>query len=86
MNRKSYKTKHHIHMQAVITAHTNDISQLATIKAFFKALKIKFEVNTKEKPYNPEFVAKIKRSEEDFKNGRFTSVKAENLSKYIDNL
>lgn len=31
-----------------------------------KALKIKFEVS-KEKPYNPDFVAKIKRSDEDFK-------------------
>jgi hypothetical protein len=73
-------------MEAVIVAHTNDISQLETIKAFFKALKIKFEVNTKDKPYNPEFVAKIKRSEEDFKNGRYTSVKVQDLSKFIDKL
>lgn len=49
-----------------------------------KALKIKFEIA--EKPYNPEFVAKIKRSEDDFKNGRFTTVKVEDISKYIDSL
>jgi hypothetical protein len=50
-----------------------------------KALKIKFEVS-KEKPYNPDFVAKIKRSDEDFKNGKITSLKVEDLGKYIDNL
>jgi hypothetical protein len=33
-------------MQTInIIAHTNDVSQLETIKAFFKALKIKFEIN-----------------------------------------
>ncbi len=67
-----------------ITAFTQDISQIDAIKAFMKALKIKFEIA--EKPYNPEFVAKIKRSEDDFKNGKFTTVKVEDLSKYIDSL
>lgn len=72
-------------MEAInITAFTKDASQIDAIKAFMKALKIKFEIA--EKPYNPEFVAKIKRSEEDFKNGRFTTVKAEDISKYIDSL
>ena len=49
-----------------------------------KALKIKFEIA--EKPYNPEFVAKIKRSEEQYKKGQFTRVKAEDLNQFIDNL
>jgi hypothetical protein len=49
-----------------------------------KALKIKFEIA--EKPYNPEFVAKIKRSEEQYKKGQFTRVKAEDISKHIDSL
>ncbi len=40
-------------------AHPNSTEQLAVVKAFFKALKIKFEVTTPEKPYNPDFVAKI---------------------------
>ena len=68
-----------------ITVHPEDASQIEAVKAIMKALKIKFEI-TKEKPYNPEFMAKIKRSEEDFKNGKFTRVKKEDLSKYIDNL
>ena len=72
-------------MEAInITAFTKDISQIEALKAFMKALKIKFEIG--EKPYNPEFVAKIKQSENDFKNGNFTTVKAKDLNKYIDNL
>jgi hypothetical protein len=72
-------------MEAInITAFTKDISQIEAIKAFMKALKIKFEIG--EKPYNPEFVAKIQRSEEDFKNGKFRTVKAKDINKYIDSL
>lgn len=67
-----------------ITAFTQDISQIDAIKAFMKALKIKFEIA--DKTYNPEFVAKIKQSEDDFKNGKFSTVKVENLGKYIDSL
>jgi hypothetical protein len=72
-------------MEAInITAFTKDASQIDALKAFMKALKIKFEIA--EKPYNPKFVAKIKPSEDDFKNGRFTTVKVEDLSNYIDSL
>ncbi len=41
-----------------ITAHTQDTLQIEAVKAFMKALKIKFEI-TKDKPYNPDFVEKI---------------------------
>ena len=72
-------------MEAInITAFTQDVSQIDAIKAFMKALKIKFEIA--DKPYNPEFIAKIKHSEDDFKNGKFTTVKVESLSNYIDSL
>ena len=72
-------------MEAInIKAFTKDISQIDAIKAFMKALKIKFEIA--DKSYNPEFVAKIKGSEDDFKKGKFSTVKVEDLSKYIDNL
>ncbi|WP_310558982.1 DUF2683 family protein [Flavobacterium sp.] len=72
-------------MEAInITAFTKDASQIEAIKACMKALKIKFEIA--EKPYNPEFVAKIKRSEEQYKKGQFTRVKAEDLNQFIDNL
>jgi len=75
-------------MEAInITAFTQDASQIDAIKAVMKALKIKFEISkVKEKPYNPEFVAKIKRSEEQHKKGQFTRVKAEDLKQFIDNL
>ena len=67
-------------------SNDNNYSSSRTVKTIImKALKIKFEVS-KEKPFNPDFVAKIKRSDEDFKNGKFTSLKVEDLGKYIDNL
>jgi len=47
-------------------SNDNNYSTSRTVKTIMKALKIKFEVS-KEKPYNPDFVAKIKRSDEDFK-------------------
>ncbi len=65
-----------------ITVHPEDASQIEAVKAIMKALKIKFEIS-KEKPYNPEFVEKIKRSEEDFKNGKFTRVKKEDLQDFL---
>lgn len=51
-------------------------------------MNIKFTIDKtiEDKPYNPEFVKKIRESEEDFKNGRFTRVKKEDLKNYIDNL
>ena len=45
-----------------LIAHPKNKEQLAALKAFVKALKIDFE--TKKSPYNPEFVAKIKRGQE----------------------
>jgi hypothetical protein len=57
-------------MEAInITAYPSDMSQIVAIKAVMKALKIKFEVN-KEEPYNPEFVAKIKKGRQDYKDGK----------------
>ena len=46
-----------------ITAFTQDNSQIEAIKTFMKTLKIKFEIE--EKPYNPEFVVKIRQSEKE---------------------
>jgi len=72
-------------MEAInISAFTQNASQIDAIKTFMKALKIKFEIA--EKPYNPEFVAKIKRSEGQYKKGQFTRVKEEDLNQFIDNL
>ena len=61
-------------MQTInITAYTEDTSQIEAIKAVMKALKIKYKIS-KEKPYNPEFVAKIERGRQDFKDGKGTVV------------
>jgi uncharacterized membrane protein (DUF106 family) len=69
-------------MEAInITAFTKDASQIDAIKAFMKALKIKFEIA--DKPYNPEFVAKIKESEQQFKDGNYTRVKKEDLRNFL---
>jgi hypothetical protein len=58
-------------MEAIhIKAFTDDIGQIDAIKAFMKALKIKFEVSKEEKPYNPEFVAKILQGKKDIEEGR----------------
>lgn len=65
-----------------ITVHPENASQIEAVKAIMKALKIKFEIS-KEKPYNPDFLEKIKRSEEDFKNGKFTRVKKEDLQNFL---
>ena len=65
-----------------ITAYTEDASQIEAVKAFMKALKIKFEIS-KEKPYNPEFVAKIERSKQEFKDGKSIRVKKEDLQSFL---
>ena len=54
-----------------IKVHATDSSQIDAIKAFMNSLKIKFEF-TKENqsPYNPEFIKKIKQSDEEFASGK----------------
>lgn len=68
-------------MEAIlIKAFTDDIGQIDAIKAFMKALKIKFEVSKEvEKPYNADFVKKIKQGDEDLKNGKGRAVTLEEL-------
>ncbi len=59
-------------MKAInITAYPSNETEIDAIKAFMKALKIKFEMAKKtENPYNPEFVKKILQGDEDIKNGK----------------
>ncbi len=64
-----------------IIAHTNDASQIEALKAFMKALKIKFELSEGQNDYNPEFVKKIQEGDEDLKNGKGRSVTVEELEK-----
>lgn len=48
--------------------HPDSREKMEALKAFAKALKISFE--TEEKPYDPEFVAKIQKSQGDLKAGK----------------
>lgn len=64
----------------IIIVHPDNEDKLEALKTFMKAFKIKFEV-TKEKPYNPEFVAKVLKGDENFKNGKFKVVKTDDLWK-----
>lgn len=67
-------------MEAInITAYPSDISQIEAIKAVMRAFKIRFEVSN-EKPYNPEFVAKIQKSRQDYKDGKGRVIAIEELN------
>jgi hypothetical protein len=57
-----------------IKAYTDDTSQIEVIKAVLSALKIKFEIGTSDKPYNPEFVEMIKKSDKEFADGKGTKM------------
>ncbi|HAZ03464.1 MAG: hypothetical protein A2W90_16545 [Bacteroidetes bacterium GWF2_42_66] len=63
----------------ILIAHPSNEQEMNTIKAFFEALKIKFEV-AKDTPYNPEFVAKIERGREEYRKGKGTSISINELN------
>lgn len=65
-----------------ITIHPEDASQVEAIKAFMKALKIKFEVN-KDPHYNAEFIKKIEKSKQEFEEGKSTRIKKEDLQDFL---
>ena len=64
------------------TIHTENNEQVNALKAFMKALKIKFEVGKEETSYNPAFVAKITEGRNEIKAGKGISMTV----KDIDNL
>jgi hypothetical protein len=66
----------------IIIAHPDSGDKSKALKAFMKALKIKFEV-TKDSPYSPEFIAKIEKSKQEFKKGKYTRVKKEDLKNFL---
>ena len=49
----------------IFIVHPANTEQVNALKAFVKALKIKYE-ETSPKAYNPEFVAKIQKSKDEF--------------------
>lgn len=65
-------------METLIVRPKNQ-KQLAAIKAVLKALDVTFQ---KEKAdYDPAFVEKIKKSEKNFEEGKYTTLKVEDLWK-----
>ncbi|MBX3162916.1 MAG: hypothetical protein KF900_00390 [Bacteroidetes bacterium] len=68
--------------QDIFIAHPQTTEQVSALKAFMQALKIKFEVS-KEKEYNPDFVAKIHKSKQQHENGEFVSVEKKNLKNFL---
>jgi len=65
--------------ESIFTVHVQTPEQESALKAFVKALKMKFEVS-KEKPYNPEFVEKILQGDKDFKEGKGRKITTEELN------
>jgi hypothetical protein len=65
--------------QNILIARPGNEQEMNTILAFFKALKIKFEI-AKDIPYNAEFVAKIERGRDDFKNGKGITISLDELN------
>lgn len=61
----------YLFMEMVIM-HPQSKEQLNALKAFAKALKVKFE--TADSPYDPAFVAEIKASYKDVKDGNYTAI------------
>lgn len=64
--------------------HTED-DKAQIIKDFLNSIKVKFESKTTSKeedsPYDPEFVAKIRQSEEDYKNGKIHKINLDDIWK-----
>ena len=68
--------------QNIIIAHPQTVEQVNVMKAFMEALNIKFEIpTTEEKPYNPEFVAKIEKSRQQAKEGKTVSIDLDDIWK-----
>ena len=67
---------------AIFTVHTENKEQVNALKAFMKALKIKFEVG-QETPYNSAFIEKITESEKQYNNGNYTTVNKGDLKEFL---
>lgn len=63
-----------------LIVHPKNQEQLLAVESILKMLKIDFQ-KEQESFYDPEFVAKIKKSEQNFEDGNFTTIKVEDLWK-----
>lgn len=68
--------------QDIFIVHpTNE--QANALKAFIKAMKIKFDIATNDNLYNPAFVAKIKKSKAQFAKGKVVEVEQKDLQNFL---
>jgi hypothetical protein len=74
LNQNAMKT------QDILIAHPSDAHEMSVIKAFFEALKIKFEV-AKDLPYDLEFVAKIENSRKQASEGKTVKINRDDIWK-----
>lgn len=68
-------------MKTIIVHAESD--KMEKITAFLKELKVVFETGDKDNPYDPDFVEKIKKSQQQYKEGNYTTVANEDLEKYL---
>ena len=68
--------------EKIFIVHPANEEQVNALKAFVKALKIKFEVAS-EKTYLPDFVAKIQKSKKQIEEGKFTRVEKDDLKQFL---
>ena len=66
--------------QNVLIAHPTNANELVVIKAFFEALKIKFEV-AQASPYDQEFVSKIQKSRKQAMEGKTVKIALDDIWK-----
>jgi hypothetical protein len=65
-----------------ILINTTEPSKTEQIIAFLKEIQVSFKVKKKaEKPYDPAFVERILKSREEYKEGKYTTIKTEDLWK-----
>jgi exoribonuclease R len=68
--------------EKIFIVHPANEEQVNALKAFVKALKIKFEI-TSEKTYNPDFVAKIQKSKKEIEEAKVTRVENDDLKQFL---
>ncbi len=64
----------------VLIAHPKNEKDLSVIKAFFEALKIKFEL-VEASPYNSEFVSKIQKSRKQVAESKIVKIALDDIWK-----
>ena len=58
--------------------------KMKKIMNFLEELKVDFETGEDNNPYNPDFVEKIKRSQQQYKEGNYRNVAREDLEGYLN--